>query len=173
MTSSARSTSAATNPVLRIDAVLLDTDVFSYLLKGNDPRAEPYLQHVRNKTVAISFVTVGELLYGAQKRGWAEAKKAELQIRLRSVVIVPFDLLVCEEYARLSCLKTAEGSDRTIDANDRWIAACAIRHGLPLVTNNRRHFADIPGLTIISEAPAPRRPVEVPLPLAPEPPPTA
>jgi hypothetical protein len=33
-----------------MDAVLLDTDVFSYLLKRGDPRAESYGPHVRNKT---------------------------------------------------------------------------------------------------------------------------
>lgn len=49
-----------------MDAVLLDTDVFSYLLK-NDPRADPYRPHVRDQTLAVSFVTVGELLSGAEK----------------------------------------------------------------------------------------------------------
>jgi predicted nucleic acid-binding protein len=37
--------------------------------------------------------------------------------------------------------------------NDLWIAATALRHGLPLVTHNIRDFADIPDLTVISEAP--------------------
>ena len=37
--------------------------------------------------------------------------------------------------------------------NDLWIAATAIRHSIPLLSNNRRHFADIPGLVLISEAP--------------------
>lgn len=42
------------------DRVLLDTDVFSYLLKGRD-HAERYRKHVAGKTVAVSFVTVGEI----------------------------------------------------------------------------------------------------------------
>ena len=153
-----------------MDAVLLDTDVFSYLLKRGESRANPYRPHVRGKTVAISFVTVGELYLGAEKRGWGAAKRAELETRLRSVVIVPFDLGVCRAYAAISCLKTAEGTDRAISANDRWIAACAIRHNLPLVSNNRRHFEGIPGLALISEAPVPTRPRAQPLPLqSPEP----
>jgi predicted nucleic acid-binding protein len=40
-----------------------------------------------------------------------------------------------------------------IAPNDLWIAACALRHSLTLITNNRKHFCDIPGLSIISEAP--------------------
>jgi hypothetical protein len=35
----------------------------------------------------------------------------------------------------------------------RWIAACAVRYGIPLVTHNRRHFEGIPGLEMICEAP--------------------
>jgi tRNA(fMet)-specific endonuclease VapC len=34
---------------------------------------------------------------------------------------------------------------------DAWAAAVALRHGLPLVTHNRKHFEPVPGLTIISE----------------------
>lgn len=148
-----------------MDAVLLDTDVFSYLLKLGDARAEPYKPHVRDKTIAISFVTVGELLSGAEKRNWGAPKRAELESRLRSVVIVPFDLDVCREYAKLGWLKTPESSPRNIAANDRWIAACAIRHNIPLVTNNRRHFEGIERLRLITEAPVPRRPKDPQLPL--------
>lgn len=39
-----------------MDAVLLDTDVFSYLLKQGDPWAESYVRHVKDKTIAVSFV---------------------------------------------------------------------------------------------------------------------
>ena len=46
-----------------MDAVLLDTDVFSYLLK-DDARADPYRPHVQDQTIAVSFVTVGELVLG-------------------------------------------------------------------------------------------------------------
>jgi len=154
-----------------MDAVLLDTDVFSYLLK-DDARADPYRQHVRNRTVAVSFVTVGELLAGAEKKGWGRAKREQLETKLRAVVIVPFDLEICRVYGRLSCLKTETGGDRIIAVNDRWIAACAIRHDLKLISNNRRHFEGIPGLTLISDAPPPTKPADQQLPLATEKPAT-
>jgi tRNA(fMet)-specific endonuclease VapC len=117
-----------------MDAVLLDTDVFSYLLKG-DTRADLYKPHIRDKTPAISFITVGELYYWAEKRRWGAEKRANLETKLRSVVIVPFDLQVCQAYAVVCALKTPSGLDRNIAANDRWIAACAIRHGLPRTTD--------------------------------------
>jgi len=52
---------------------LLDTDVFSFFLKG-DTRAALYEKHTKRKTIALSFVTVGELLLWPKIKGWGEAK---------------------------------------------------------------------------------------------------
>ena len=79
-----------------MDAVLLDTDVFSYLLREGDARGNPYRQHVQGKTVAVSFVTVGELYYGAVKRNWSPKTVASLEQRLRATIIVPYDVEVCK-----------------------------------------------------------------------------
>ena len=140
---------------MRTDAVLVDTDVWSFFIKG-DSRAALYEPHLRGKTIAISFVTVGELFYWAEKRAWGERRRADLETRLKSAVIIPFDLQICQEYARVSVA-------RNNLANDRWIAACAIRHRLPLVSHNRRHFEGIPGLVLLSETPSPRTSAERPL----------
>lgn len=64
------------------------------------------------------------------------------------MVIVPYDYEVCETYGRI---RAALSKGRTISDNDLWIAACAMRHSIPLVTHNRRHFDDIKGLIVISE----------------------
>jgi tRNA(fMet)-specific endonuclease VapC len=40
--------------------VIVDTDVVSFLFKG-DTRAQAYREHLRGKTLAISFMTVAEL----------------------------------------------------------------------------------------------------------------
>lgn len=146
-------------------AVLLDTDVFSYTGRKGHSVGGLYLRHLRDRVLALTFVTVGEALSGARGRGWSEARLAELHARFRRFVVVPFDLQVCEQYAELGGLKTAQGSNRVIHANDRWIAACALRHGLPLVTHNRRHVEGIPGLVLISEAASSSAPGDRPLPL--------
>ena len=134
-----------------VNSVLLDTDVFSYLLKTGDRRGGLYQPHVQGKTIAVTFVTVGELLYGAAKKNWGKKKLALLQQRLRSAVIVPYDAQICRTYGTLK--HTLRSSGRVLADNDLWIAACALRHGLPLVSNNRKHFEGIPNLTLISEAP--------------------
>jgi tRNA(fMet)-specific endonuclease VapC len=139
-----------------MDAVLLDTDVFSYLMKSKDTRADAYRPHVKGKTVAVSFITVGELHYGAEKKQWSVKNRQNLEERLKAVVIVPYDSELCRTFGRV---KASLPKGVTVGTDDVWIASCAIRHGIPLVTNNRKHFERIPGLKIISETPAKTAPV--------------
>lgn len=133
-----------------MDAVLLDTDVFSFLMKDADTRAVLYRPHVKGKTVALCFVTVGELYVWSIRRRWNAKRTASLELRLRSVVIVPYDLALCKTYGTLRAALLDKGAP--IAANDLWIASCAVRHSIPLLTHNSRHFASIPGLNVITES---------------------
>jgi predicted nucleic acid-binding protein len=138
-----------------MDWVLLDTNVALFLLPSRPhTHSDLYRPHVEGKYSAISFVTVGELYVLAERNNWGPASIISLEAHLRSLVVIPYDVEVCRAYARLKTgLKNPTGSARVIESNDLWIAACAVRHGLPLITHNRRHFEGIPGLNIISEAP--------------------
>src|SRR5262249_25309203 len=115
-----------------MDAVLVDTDVFTYLTRDNDPRGDAYRPHVTGKTVAVSFITVGEIHFGAQKRGWGAKTLSKFLERLKAVVVVPYDIEVCKTYGKLKAALAAVGL--TVDDSDLWIAACAIRHSIPLVS---------------------------------------
>jgi tRNA(fMet)-specific endonuclease VapC len=142
-----------------MEAVLLDTDVFSYLMKPKDTRGDLYRPRVKDKTVAVSFITVGELYHWAEKRQWAAKTRQNLEERLKAVVVVPYDIELCRTYGRV---RTSLPAGLVVSPNDLWIATCAIRHAIPLVTNNRKHFDRIPGLNLISEIPAKAAPVPKP-----------
>lgn len=131
-----------------MDAALLDTDVFSFLMKPNDSRGPLYRPHVKGRTVAITFVTVGELFFWAEKRQWSARRRQDLNERLKAVVIVPYDAELCRVYGRV---RASLPQGLTVAANDLWIASSAIRHNVSLITNNRRHFDRIPNLNLISE----------------------
>jgi predicted nucleic acid-binding protein len=124
-----------------MDAVLLDTDVFSYLMKPKDTRAEVYRPHVTGKTVAISFITVGELYYGAEKKRWSGKTLRNFQERLKAVVVVPYDAELCQTYGKV---RASLPAGIVVAPNDLWIASCAIRHSIKLITNNRKHFEQNP-----------------------------
>lgn len=104
--------------------------------------------------MALSFITVGEQYAGVFKQitagKWNTQHLKKLEDRLQQAVIIPYDLEICKTFGEI------RGSlSRTIAVNDVWIAACAKKHGLPIVTNNRKHFEAIRGIQIISEAPIP------------------
>jgi predicted nucleic acid-binding protein len=141
-----------------VATLMVDTDVYSYVTSTNPRRGAPYKRHLEGQTIALSFITVGELHAGYEKkiqRGeWPASLLQRLESELAGVTIVPYDIDICRTYGRLKAqLKNPDGSARTVAANDLWIAACAVRHALPLVTNNAQHFTDIPGLKIITEPP--------------------
>lgn len=131
-----------------MDALLLDTDVFSFLMKERDTRRELYESHIIGKTVALSFVTVGELFAWSARRKWSPQNHAELERRIKATVIVPYDLELCRRFGTLKAELMSSG--RTIPANDLWIAACALRHDLPLLTHNFGDYEGIPGLQVIT-----------------------
>ena len=56
-----------------MDILLLDTDVVSFLLKG-DTRAERYASIVQGNRLALSFMTVAELFQWAAVRNWGAKK---------------------------------------------------------------------------------------------------
>jgi predicted nucleic acid-binding protein len=136
----------------RSDWVLLDTDVFSYLLGNRGELAGRYRPHVNNRTVAVSFVTVGEVYSGLFKHGLDAHRVHLFETRLASVVVLPYTIEMCRTYGGLILERTPQGSARTLGANDRWIAAAAIHYGLRLVTNNARNFRGLSGLDVITEA---------------------
>lgn len=127
-----------------MDAVLLDTDVFSYLLRAGDTRAEYYRALVKDKTIALSFISVGELYVWSVQRKWGQKKLADFEEKLKAAVIVPYDLELCKEYGRVVASLPI---GRNVPTNDLWIAVCAIRHSVPLLSHNRKHFEGIPKVT--------------------------
>lgn len=128
--------------------VLLDTDVFSFLFKRNT-LGEHYLPHLTGKTLSLSFQTVAELYYWAEKHHWGPTRYNRLHQWLRQYVIVPYDDAIALAWARIKMQRETQG--RPISAQDAWIAACAVRYNCPLVTHNAKDYIGIPNLHLITE----------------------
>lgn len=131
--------------------VLLDTDVLSFLLK-RDSRAGLYQPHLLGKIPAVSFMTVAEIYQWMLVSQWGEARRAEVETRLRHYVVIPYDKRLSYLWAEVSVQRRRKG--RPISCNDAWIAATALRFGMPLITHNGSDYEDIAGLAVITEAEA-------------------
>ncbi len=128
--------------------IILDTNVVSYLMKGGS-LAEAYAPHLQGRLLAIAFITVGEMYYGAEHKNWGEKKRKELETTLRNFVVIPYDHDIARYYGRLVAERRRKGNP--IGPNDAWIAACAARHGVPLVTHNAKDFEGITALEVLTE----------------------
>lgn len=129
-----------------MDALVLDTNIVSYLMK-NHPSAEPYRRHLEGKTLAVSFMTVGELFEGAYRRGWDSDKIERLKAEVKNYLVIPYSPRTCEIWGKVRAVRR----NQPIAVDDAWIAATAIAHGCPLVTHNPGDFEGIGDLSIITE----------------------
>jgi predicted nucleic acid-binding protein len=130
-----------------LSTIVLDTNVVSYLMGGHS-LSQSYRPHLEGRTLAISFMTVGELYEGAYRRGWGEGKLAKLKQTIRSHVVIPFSFGLCREWG---AIRYERRQQQPIAVDDAWIAATARAHGCPLVTHNPNDFRGIDGLDVLTE----------------------
>ncbi|WP_016952864.1 PIN domain-containing protein [Anabaena sp. PCC 7108] len=74
--------------------LLLDTNVVSYLFKG-DTRALAYAPILQGNRLAISFITVAELYEWAAIKKWGEKRLTQLEMTLTSYLVIPIDIELC------------------------------------------------------------------------------
>ena len=127
--------------------IVVDTDVVSYLFNAHSQAEffQPYLLH---RTLAVSFMTIAQLYYGAFHASWGTSRLTRLENHLKNYVILPYDHELCLKWAAVR--QECESNGRPIEHADCWVAACALRHDCALATNNLKHFAHIEGLALIS-----------------------
>jgi tRNA(fMet)-specific endonuclease VapC len=128
-------------------SLLVDTDVASFLFK-QDSRAARYAVDLNGATLLISFMTYAELHRWALQAGWGERRRRAFEAYLHRFAIVPWDEALCQEWAAVTLAADRRG--RPMGHADAWQAATARHLGVPLVRHNRRHFAAVPGLQLIS-----------------------
>ena len=128
---------------------LLDTDVLSNLLKrAPSITLIAKLAAVPAEWQFTSSITLGELLYGARRRGpQADDLLDRIETRLLpELPVLPFDASAARRYGEVRTELERRGTPLG-DANLR-IAAIALARGLTVVTGNVRHFQRVPGLPV-------------------------
>ncbi len=126
---------------------LVDTDwVIDYLNDVN--RTVLRLDDLMPDGVGMSIVSLAEIYEGVFRGSDPQGAERQLQNFLNDVAIVPLDDAICRIFALDMGRLRAAGF--LTDNFDLLIGSTAIRHDLTLLTNNRRHFERLQGLSIIS-----------------------
>ena len=127
---------------------MLDTDICVYVAKQRHyPQVLARFNRLRFGDVGMSIVSYGELRFGAQKSERPNEAIRQLSTFLEAVPVLAMEPATAEYYGRLRFELERQG--KPIGTNDLWIAATAIVHGIPLVTNNTGEFTRISGLKVV------------------------
>ena len=128
--------------------IVIDTDVSARTLfparalQNAMPRSSPV-------GLRSSLSRQPELRYGAIRRGWGHARRLRLEAKVQRVEVVHSGPELVAEYAQLraDCEAAGHALAQKAHTADRWIAATAIRLGIPLVSNDGI-FRGAPGLQL-------------------------
>lgn len=114
-----------------VEAGLLDTSVFIARESGRAIAELP-------RRVALSVITIGELQLGVLNAGdtATRSRRAGTLALARAADPIPIGEAEMVSWARLVAECRAAGVHRAVKLTDALIAATAIEHGLPVVTQD-------------------------------------
>jgi tRNA(fMet)-specific endonuclease VapC len=124
---------------------LLDTNIAIYVIKRRPLEVLKVFNEQENR-MAISVVTLAELLHGCEKSQQPSANLATIEDFCSRLEVLPYTAKAAQHYG--SIRSTLEKIGQPIGINDLHIAAHARSEGLVLVTNNTREFIKVPALQL-------------------------
>jgi tRNA(fMet)-specific endonuclease VapC len=126
---------------------LLDTNVCSAVIKRHSD-ADGKLAALDPADVCISAVTYSELRFGVAVAAPARRLEALVDEFLACVRCEPWDQLAADRHGTLRAHLRLTG--RPIGQFDEMIAAHALALQAVVVTNNEKHFRQVPGLKVVN-----------------------
>ncbi len=116
--------------------ILLDTDICIELLRGN-VKVVPHMQK-NSGDIAVSFITVGELYYGAFNSKDSKSNLALIGTFLETLPVIQSDNGIMEKFGELKAKLRIKGY--MLPDADIIIASTCLEKCSKLVTGNIRHY---------------------------------
>ena len=124
-------------------AYLIDTDTIIFALRNDKSVLSQFAAH-KNSAISISMITYAELVFGAKRSSSEQKNLAKVKQICALYPIEELNLSVMETFADIKAKMLSRGI--RIEDMDLFIAATAICNDLTLVTNNTKHFENVPNL---------------------------
>ncbi len=125
---------------------LLDTNICIYIAKNKPIAVAQRFEKLERGEIAMSAITYGELLYGAEKSQYSKKSREILEKLTTLIPALPITLDVCEQYAIIRA--NLEKRGKPIGNNDLWICSHALALKVILVTNNLKEFNRVAHLKV-------------------------
>ena len=101
------------------------------------------------QAVSTSRINEAEFRIGGFRAANQVTEFAKINTVLAPLVMLEFDATAAVRYAQVQAQLQAAGRPAGGQA-DAMVAAVALVNGLSLITRNLRHFATVPGLTVLT-----------------------
>lgn len=124
---------------------LLDTNIVIYVLKRR-PIEVLATFNANASRMAISPITLAELLHGAEKSTRMSENLAAIEDFCSRLDVLPYGAKAAQHYGAIRAVLEKQG--QPIGVNDLHIAGHARSEGLTLVTNNTSEFVRVPALEV-------------------------
>ena len=125
---------------------LLDTNICIFTIKRKPPEIrEQFRRH--HGQMAVSAVTLMELIYGAEKSQAPERNLAEIEGFAARLEVLEYGSEAAKHTGQIRAELARIG--KPIGPYDQMIAGHARSRGLIVVTNNLREFERVPGLRVV------------------------
>ena len=124
---------------------LLDTNIVIYVLKRR-PLEVLATFNANASRMAISSITLAELMHGAEKSGRVSENLSVIEDFCSRLEVLPFGAKAAQHYGAIRA--ALEKIGQSIGVNDLHIAGHARSEGLVLVTNNAPEFERVPALEL-------------------------
>ncbi len=125
---------------------LLDTNICIYIRRKEPEEVLRRFRTLKAGEAALSVITFGELVYGAEKSAQRTAALELLRELAKVLPVMGLPETAAEAYGTIRAELERKG--KMIGNNDLWIAAHAKAAGLTLVTNNSRESRHGRGLRV-------------------------
>ena len=126
---------------------LLDTNIVIYTIK-NKPEQVRERFNAHDGQMAISSITLMELLYGAEKSTNPERNLKVVESFASRLEVLDFGARAAQHVGQIRAELTRSGCP--IGPYDQMIAGHARSLGLIVVTNNEREFQRVSGLRVMN-----------------------
>jgi tRNA(fMet)-specific endonuclease VapC len=124
---------------------LLDTNIVIYVLKRR-PVEVLSIFNANASRMAISAITLAELLHGAEKSSRVSENLSVVEDFCSRLEVLPYGAKAAQHYGAIRA--TLEKLGQPIGVYDLHIAGHARSEGLVLVTNNMSEFERVPALEV-------------------------
>ncbi len=124
---------------------LLDTNIVIYVIKRRPIEVMAAFNQNASR-MAISSITLAELIHGAEKSSKLSENYAVIEDFCSRLEVLPYSAKAAQHYGNIRA--ALEKTGQSIGVNDIHIAAHARSEGLVLVTNNVREFERVPALQL-------------------------